>query len=211
MAVSRASIVSNSYACASDADERHRKDRPDLEQLVGECTYPAGELGLPAFALHRRHRKLHQIRGEREVVACQGMTYGVGRLTVGLKPSGRAAMQLGRPSWVLVAEVGAKDVGEEVVVSPPLPVIVEWDEEQPGALQIDEPRRSARLSRDCIAQRAAQPLENGGGEQEGADLVALEREDLIGEIVDDETVVAREPGDRRARIVAILQGKTGQL
>ena len=112
---------------------------------------------------------------------------------------------------MLLAEVGAQDVGEQVVVAPPLPAVVERDEEQAGPFELHELRRAAGPAGDGVAQRSAEPVQDRGGEQEVAHVVALARQDLVGEVVDDEPVVAGEPGDDGAGIVAILQRKAGQL
>ena len=52
---------------------------------------------------------------------------------------------------------------------------------------------------DGVAQTAGEPVEDGGAEQEVADLVGLPGEDLVGEVVDDEPVAAGERLDEVRR------------
>ena len=51
---------------------------------------------------------------------------------------------------------------------------------------------------DGVAERAGEPVEDRRAEQEVADVVGLAVEHLLDEVVDDEPVVAGEPGDERA-------------
>ena len=145
------------------------------------------------------------------VVAGQRMPDGGGRITVVLEPGAGPPVQLGDPTRLLPEQLRAEHVGEQVVVAVPLPVVVERDEEQVGPLERDQPRRPPGLAGDGIAQRAGEPLEDGRLQQEVAHVGGLAREDLLGEVVHDEAVVAGEPGDDRAGVVAVLQGQAGQL
>ena len=55
-----------------------------------------------------------------------------------------------------------ENFGEEVVIAIPLALIVKRDDEQVAALQGLQHPSAIFLAGDGIAQRAAQPVENGG-------------------------------------------------
>ena len=110
-----------------------------------------------------------------------------------------------------------QDVSEEVVVAVPAPVAVERDEEQVRPVQGLEHRSATpaagalRQGADRVAQRPGEPVEDRGVEQEAPYVVGLSTEDLVGEVVDDEPVVASEPGDEAGAVVAVAQRERRQL
>ena len=74
-----------------------------------------------------------------------------------------------------------------------------------------QPRTAVRLAGDGIAQRATQPFENGGLEQEAANQVGLTLQHLFDQIVHDIAVVAGERPDELANVVAPAQRERRQL
>ena len=84
-----------------------------------------------------------------------------------------------------------------MVVAVPAPLVVERDQEQVRPVQLLEHRLAAGLAGHGVAQRAGEPVEDGGLEQEPAHRLGLPVEDLLDEVVHDEPVVAGEPGDER--------------
>ena len=79
------------------------------------------------------------------------------------------------------------------------------------AVQRLEHRLAAALAGDGIAQRAAQPVEDRGLQQEVADLLGLALQDLLDQVVDDVAVVAGEAGDEAGDVVAALHRQRRQL
>ena len=71
---------------------------------------------------------------------------------------------------LLVEQARAQHVGEEVVVAVPPAAVVERDQEQVAALQRLQHGLAAVLAGDGIAQRAAQPVQDGGLQQEVLDV-----------------------------------------
>jgi hypothetical protein len=67
------------------------------------------------------------------------------------------------------------------------------------------------LPGDGVAQRAAQPVQDRGLDQEAADVGGLPSQDLFDEVVDDVPVVSREPGDEAGDVVSPLHRQRGQL
>ena len=70
---------------------------------------------------------------------------------------------------------------------------------------------TAILSRDGIAQRPRQPIQDAGPKEEPAHVVGLAIQDLLDEVVDDEAIVAGETRDEAVDIVPTLHGQGGQL
>ena len=113
---------------------------------------------------------------------------------------------------MLVEQVRAQDVGEQVVVAVPLPPVVERDEEQVGALERDE-ASPCRRSRPVTASQSG-PVSRSRTDvrsRKSRTSVGLAGQHLLGEVVDDVAVVAGEPGDERAGVVAALHRQRGQL
>ena len=107
-------------------------------------------------------------------------------------------MELGDVTGSLLEQVRVQHVAEQVVVAVPGAVAVERDQEQVRPVQRLEHRPAAPAAgqpADRVAQRPGEPVEDRGVEQEAAYVVGLAAQDLVGEVVDDEPVVAGEPGD----------------
>ena len=114
-------------------------------------------------------------------------------------------------------QVRVEHVGEQVVVAVPAAAVVERDEEEVRAVQRLEHRLAVRGGTGVVrrahgvAQRSGESGEDGGVEQEAAYVVGLAADDLVGEVVDDEPVVAGESGDERGLVVAVAQRDGGEL
>jgi hypothetical protein len=98
-----------------------------------------------------------------------------------------------------------------VVVPVPLPAVVEGDQEEVQPLQGFQGRPGVRATGDRRAQRCGQAVQDRRLEEEGPDLVGLTVQDLVDEVVDDETVVAGEVGDEHRRVVATSERQCGEL
>jgi hypothetical protein len=108
-------------------------------------------------------------------------------------PGRRVAVQLYRAAWLLF-QPGAQQVGEQLVVAPPAAHLVQRQQEQPGPLHLLEQGLAAGPGGDRVAQRSAEPLQHRGLEQEGAQLLGLVFEHLLGQVVEHEAVAAGERG-----------------
>ena len=102
-------------------------------------------------------------------------------------------------AWHLVGVRGQQtclqDVGEQVVVAVPGALGVERDEEQVVALEVVQHAGAFCSSGDRVTQRTGESVEDGGAEQELADVWWLPGQDLVGEVVDDEPVAPGEGVD----------------
>ena len=102
-------------------------------------------------------------------------------------------------------------VGEEVVVAVPVAPVIQRDEEEVAALQGRQPRAAARLAGDGVAQRAAQPVQDGGVQQEAAHRRGLALQHLLDQVVHDVAVIPGERPDEPGRVGAPLQRERRQL
>ena len=83
-----------------------------------------------------------------------------------------------------------------MVVTEPVPGVVERNDEQVLPLKGVQDLRGAGRPGDRVAQRGTEPAENRGPRQELADLAWLAAEHVLGQEVDDEPVVAAELADK---------------
>ena len=111
----------------------------------------------------------------------------------------------------LVGQARAQDVGEEVVIAVPAAPVVERDQEQVPPLQRVQHGLAIAALGHGVAQRAAQPVQDRGLQQEAPNLVGLPVQDLLDQVVDDVAVVPREPGDEAGDVVAPLHRQRRQL
>ena len=102
-------------------------------------------------------------------------------------------------------------VGKEVVIAIPVALVIQRHDKEVASLQGLQAHAAPRLAGDGIAQRAIQPVENGGLEQEAADRFGLTLQDLFDQIVHDVPVVSSECPDEPGNILVALHGERGQL
>jgi hypothetical protein len=107
--------------------------------------------------------------------------------------------------------MGEEDVREQVVVAVPAAAVVERDHEQVRAVQRLEHGPPAAPAGDGVAQRAAEAVQDGGLDQEAADVGGLPTQHLLDEVVDDVPVVPGEPGDEAGHVVPTPHRQRGQL
>ena len=138
------------------------------EQLVGERLEPAQQRGLLSTPAQCGHGQLDQVRRSGKVLGGQRVADRLGPLAVLLVPRARPPVQVGNVLGLLVQQVRAQHVRKEVVVAIPPAAVVERDHEQVPALQRLQHGLPAVLAGDGIAQRAAQPVQDGGLQQEAS-------------------------------------------
>ena len=90
------------------------------------------------------------------------------------------------------------------MVAIPLAAVIQRDQEQVSALQRRQLGLATVLAGDGIAQRAAQPVQDGGLQEEVLDMLGLALQDLLGQEVDDVPVIAGEAVDERGGVLSPL-------
>ena len=106
-----------------------------------------------------------------------------------------------------------QQLGEEMVIAVPAPLVVQGDDEQVGSLEILQGLLAGGrgVEQHGITERAAEPIEDGRPQQEGLDGFGLPLEDLLDQVVEHEVVAAGERRDEAGDVVAALQRDRGQL
>ena len=89
--------------------------------------------------------------------------------------------------------------------------VVEGDDEEVVALERLEHGGAVAAAGDGVAERAGEPVEHGGVEEEGAHVVGLAAQHLLDEVVEDEPVAAGEVLDEGGRVVDAAQRQAGEL
>jgi hypothetical protein len=131
---------------------------------------------------------------------------------LGLMPGGRGPVQLLHPAGgLLLGEADPEQVGEQVVIPPPAPHLVQRVQEQVGPLGPLQQRLAVDPSGHRITQRPRQPLQDRGLQQKGPQLLGLAVQHLRGQVVQHIAVAAREPLHNGADVVLALQRQGGQL
>ena len=115
----------------------------------------------------------------------------VGHL-VRLAPLGGADMKRTDDLWLTTLQLGAQQVAEEMVVSVPLAVPIECDEQQVRVRERLQHRARAGGVEHRVAQRPAQAIEDGRSRQEPDLGVREAREQLGPQVVRHQPVVAGE-------------------
>ena len=139
------------------------------------------------------------------------MADGFGPVALVLVPFTRSAVQLWSPLGLLVFEVCLQDVGKEVVIAVPATLIVERNDEEVPPFQGTQHRLAVASPGDGITERAAQPVEDAGVQEELSNVVGEALQDLLDQVVDDVAVVAREPGDEVRVVVSSLHREGSEL
>ena len=116
----------------------------------------------------------------------------IGRRTIVLVPLARPPVQGRYLIRLLRHQVHAKNIGKKMVIAIPVALVIQRNDKEVAALQGFQSRVAFLLTGDGITQRAAQPVENGGLQQEAADRFRLTLQNLFDQIVQDETVAAGE-------------------
>ena len=181
------------------------------DHVVGERVEPAEDRPVLPVASHRGQRQLHQVRRAVEVPGSQCVPDRVLRQVVVLVPVAGAPVQHRDQVGVLAEHAGAEHVGEQVVVAGPLPLVVEGDNEEVGSIETLEHHAAVGPSRDGVAQRSGEPVEDGGVQQELADVLGLVLQHLVEQVVQDEAVAAGERADESGDVAAAAQRQGDQL
>jgi hypothetical protein len=185
--------------------------RAAADGVVGQGRQPAEQDRILPGAADGRHGQLHQVRRTVDVAGSQRVQDRVLDQVVGLGPAAGPQVQHRDLLGLLALQAGPQDVGEQVVVAVPLPPVVQGDDEEVGALERRQHVAAVGAAGDGVAQRAREPVEDSGVQQEPADRVGLVLQDLLDQVVHDVPVVAGEPGDEPRGVLTSAEGERGEL
>ncbi len=123
------------------------------------------------------------------------MADGLSPFALALVPLTGPSVQLQSKLGLLVFEMSLQDVGEQVVIAVPATLIVERNDEGIPSFQGVQHRLAVASLGDSVTERAAHPIEDAGVQEERPDVGGEALQDLLDQVVDDVSVVARKPGD----------------
>ena len=126
-------------------------------------------VGLLPGPAHGGDGQLDQVGRPPEIPGGQRVPDRRRLLAVALEPGARPPVQFRDLAGLLVQQVRLQHVGEQVVVAVPAAAVVERDHEQVAPVQRLQHGLAAALPGDGVAQRAAQPVQDGGLQQERPD------------------------------------------
>src|SRR3712207_8231086 len=120
-------------------------------------------------------------------------------------------MQLRQLLGTLALEAASQEVGEEVMVTVPNPLVVQGDDQQVIPLKPLKHPLSVVSSGYRVAQGAAETVQDRGLQQEHLHRFALSLQDLFGQEVEDVAVAAGEGPDEVRDVLAFPHRERSQL
>ena len=178
----------------------HRKQRPSTHNIVRQRDQPIAKDAVLAPSPHVRQAELDEIGGVLMVAAHDRVPNGIAQQPVLREPSAGRGVQLTDAVGIPGRQTGTQRVGEQVVIAVPPPLVVQRDDEQIPALKRLQHPLTVAATGQGIAESARHLIEHRGTEQELADLVRLTPQNLLNEIVKDETMASREGRDEPSDI-----------
>src|SRR3712207_5994297 len=113
-------------------------------------------------AEHCQRCQLDEARRALEILGGQRVADSIGRQTVLLVPLARAPMQGRYLTGLLRHQMRRENFGKEVMVAIPVALVIQRNDEEVASLEGLQSSVAFLLVGDGIAQRATQPVENGG-------------------------------------------------
>src|ERR1700730_11272006 len=179
--------------------------------VVGERAHPSANSPRPSDAHVLVPVTGDEVDGPADVARGQRVTYRLAHRPRHPMPGAGAFMPGGHQIRLGPGQLAAKHLREEVVIAVPLPDLVQGHDEEVLALEDADDLRCVRRPGDGVAQRRAEPVENGGPHEELPDLGGLAAEHLLGQEVDDEPVIAAELVNEGARRGVIAKRQRRQI
>jgi hypothetical protein len=136
---------------------------------------------------------------------------GVVGQPVVLRPGGGVTVQLRHALGLLSDKAGAEQVGEQLVVAPPAPHLIQRHQKQVGPLHLLEQLLAVAAATDRVTQRPRQPLQHRRLQQKLPQRVWLAVQDLLGQVVQHIPVAAAELVHKAGRVGVAPQRQGRQL
>jgi hypothetical protein len=150
------------------------------------------------------------VSGTLEVLGGDGVTDRADGQVVGGVPGTGSSVKVRHLTGALGEQTRTEHVGEQVMVPVPGALVVQGYEEEIASLELLQQACAVDAGRDRVTKTPSHLVENGGPQQEVANLVGLACQDLVGEVVDDEAVAPLERLDEIRYRVCLLDSAEGK-
>ncbi len=190
---------------------QHAQARAVVHAGLGQRREPTQQGGQLAAHQHRQTMHFEQRLHARPIGGRHGIGHGRVHGALLLVPGAGATVQLWRPFGVRCFQTSAQQVGEQAVVTVPLALLVQGDQEQIGLLQRRQGGRAVVAAGEGVAQRTGEALQDGGLEQEGLYRWGLAPQYLLGQIVQHIAVAAGKGAHKAGHVVPALHRERCQL
>ena len=181
------------------------------DALVADRGQPGPKQARPAGVYAAGPVTHDDIDGPGEVIPGQSMNDRLFYRSPPLMPFTGAPVQDGHEVGLGRRELAQQHLAEQLVVTKPLPVVVQGYEEQVLALEDVEYLRRVGRANHRVAQRWREPVEDGGPVQEMPDLAGLAAEHLLGQEITHEAVITGELPDDGARAGVTAKRERGEV
>src|SRR5215207_9571631 len=128
-----------------------------------------------------------------------------------LKPLARPPVEHGHEPGSGVVKLISQEFGEKVMVTIPLPMVVQRNDKQVRVFQLAQEPPGGRRTRNRLAQGCRQPLQYRAQEQELLLFLRQGRQDLLCQELDDESVTTLERFDKSVHILFAPQREGGEI
>lgn len=180
--------------------QSRRQGWPLFGDFGRDGTRPLEPLTRTPIAIHFVPRCFDNRRDE--VLVAAGVCVGDRQFEVSTfeMPGGGTVMEGGEFGGKVLGGPHAEDFAEQLVIAEPLATGIERDEEEVRPLQSVKDVGAIVTVEYGIAKRCGKAVEDGCPEKEAAGFVCLQSEDFIEEVIEDETMAARELAHERRGI-----------
>src|SRR5215203_3210031 len=128
-----------------------------------------------------------------------------------LQPHARPFAQGGHQIGPAALELVEQQLGEEVVVTVPLALLVQRNHEQVGVGEFAQEPARTLPARHHVAKRSRQPSQDRGLQQKLPNLLGEASQNLLSQEADDVAVGAPEGLDEGVLVLLVLQGEGGEV
>ena len=185
------------------------KDRV-LANLIGghlleQAQHPVGAVaghqpGTPTF---------QQVGGQGEVPSAQGVGDGAVAMSLRLAPAGGGQQQRCRAA--VARQAPLQEFGEQVVVTEPLALAIQRNDEQLLPLQTGQDLGTVRASGQGVTQLGAELVKHRGLLQEATQRRRQTGQHILGQVIRDVALAARQPADEGLVVGVARQGQGRQM
>ena len=186
-----------------------------VQHVGGQRCQPVKDRDHGAAEMDGHLLALDQALGAINVGTGGGVAESLDGQAMSLVPTAGPNVQRARACLVAAREALLQPLPEklakEAVIAVPLPLTVQGHDEEIGALEVFQGLLPRIPLHEGITERAAEPVENGGPQEEGLDALGLMTQDLLGQVVQHKAVAAGKRTDETGDILLPLHGQRSQL